>query len=144
MSPFFNKVLSENPIYKDSIINVGVALLQDELYGNNTYSIIYLPNTYNTGAYQQNHNNIFYSNGNQDTALHMILEKINEPSLFVVDLSNDTLDYSVYDSPSVRGYATTNPVVPSTLYNTYSLPSKFTTVPVVGVILYFNLSPVTN
>ena len=114
MSSFFNTILNTNPIYKDSIINIGVPLLQDTLYGNNTYSILYVPNWYNTGVYQQNHNNIFYSNGNQGTALQMILEKINEPSIFLMDLSNDTLDYSTYDTPSVSGYATTNLVEPST------------------------------
>lgn len=144
MSTFFNNILNENPIYKDSIINVGVPLLQDVLYGNNTYSILYLPNLYNTGAYQQNHNNIYYSNGNQNTALQMILEKINTPSLFVIDLSNDTLDYSIYDAPSVRGYATTNPVIPSTCSDIITSIYQYQNTFIVFIKNYTNILDISN
>ena len=114
MTDFFNTILSNNPTYSDSIINIGLPILTDILYGMNTYTILDLPNYYYTGAYQYNHNTIYYSAGNQVTALQMILQQIVVPSIFIMDLSNDTLDYSIFDTTSVRGLQSfVDPVNPS-------------------------------
>ena len=114
MTDFFNTMLSNNPTYLDSIINIGLPITTDRLYGFNTYTILDLPNYYYTGAYQYNHNTIYYSAGNQSTALQMIIQQIVVPSIFIIDLSNDTIDYSIFDTIEVRGLQSfVNPISPS-------------------------------
>ena len=114
MTDFFNTILSNNPTYLDSIINIGLPITTDKLYGYDTYTILDLPNYYYTGAYQYNHNTIYYTAGNQSTALQMIIQQIVVPSIFVKDLSNDTLDYSIFDTTAVRGLQSfVDPISPS-------------------------------
>ena len=114
MSTYFLSLLSNYSNYSDNIINIGMPILTDNFYGSNTYTILNLPNYYYTGAYQYNHNTIYSSPGNQASVLNMVLGQINKNSIYVIDLSNDTLDYSIYDTPAVRGLQSfVDPIAPS-------------------------------